>query len=115
MVTISGRIEFGSEWPRPGEVTVYVWIEDTTYVDAPAVRVAEQNLPFVFDNSEPTGIPFTLDWDDEQLRSPGHSYSLAAFVDVDHDGRPGRGDYICQQAIPVPPPGRVTRLHVQKI
>ena len=37
-VTVSGRIEFEPEWPRLRQATVHVWIEDTTYADAPARR-----------------------------------------------------------------------------
>jgi hypothetical protein len=112
---VSGRIEFGPERPRPGEADVHVWIEDTTYADAPAIRVAEQRLTHVFADTEPGDIPFTLEWDDERWRSPGHTYSVAAFVDVDRDGRPGRGDYICYEAAPVPRPGTTARLRVQRI
>jgi uncharacterized lipoprotein YbaY len=114
-VTVSGRIEFGPEGARLREATVHVWIEDTTYADVPAVRLAEQRMLDVFYNGEPDGIPFTLEWDDEGSRTPGHTYVVAAFVDVDRDGRPGQGDYVCHQAVPVPRPGTAARVRVKRI
>jgi hypothetical protein len=114
-VTVSGRIEFEPERPRLREATVHVWIEDTTYADAPAIHVAEHRMTNVSYDGDPDGIPFALEWPDERSRSPGHTYSVAAFVDIDRDGRPGRGDYVCYQAVPVPRPDTVAHVRVQRI
>ena len=92
-----------------------MWIEDTTYADAPAIRVVERSMTDVSYDGDPDGIPFTLEWDAEPSRSPGRSCSVVAFVDLDGDGRPGRGDYVCYQAVPVPRPGTVARVRVQRI
>jgi hypothetical protein len=112
---VSGRIDFGPEPPRLRQATVHVWIEDTTYADAPAVRMAEYRMREVSYDRDPGGIPFALEWDDTSTRVPSHTYSLAAFVDVDDDGQPGRGDYVCHQDVPVPPSGTVARVPVERI
>ena len=112
---MSGRIEFERERPRLRDATVHVWIEDTTYADVPAIRVAEHRMRNVSYDGEPCGIPFALEWDDERSRLPGHTYSVAAFVDVDLDGWPGRGDYVCSRAVPVPQPDTVAQVRVQRI
>ena len=112
---MSGRIEFGRGLPDLRGATLHVWIEDTTYADAPAVRVSERQLIDVADERGQDAIPFALEWDDDRSRSPGHTYSIAAFVDLDRDGRPGPGDYICYEAVPVPPPGNLARVRMQRI
>ena len=112
---MSGHIDFGSERPRLRAPVVQVWIEDTTYADAPAVRVAEARMTNVEYDGDPDGMPFTLEWDDPRAHSPRRSYSLAVLVDVDGDGRAGRGDYVCPQAVAVPPPGTPARVRVQRI
>ena len=112
---MSGRIEFEPEWPRLRQATVHVWIEDTTYADAPARRVAERLLADVSYDGDARGIPFTLEWDDEPSLPASHSYSVAAFIDLDGDGRPGRGDYVCDRAASAPRRGGEARVHVRRI
>lgn len=111
---MSGRIEFGSAPPRLRAPVVQVWIEDTTYADAPAIRLAERRMTGADYDGDPDGIPFTIEWDERQ-RSPGHTYSIAALVDVDRDGRAGPGDYLCTEAVTVPPAGTPARVRVQRI
>ena len=111
---MSGRIDFGPDPPRRIEPDVHVWIEDTTYADAPAVRVAERRLTGASYDGGADGLPFTIEWDDRS-RSARHSYAIAALIDVDGDGRAGPGDYVCPQAVPVPPPGAPARVRVQRI
>ena len=111
---MSGRIEFWPERPRLSAANVHVWIEDTTYADAPAVRLAERELSGVDYDGGPDGLPFTIEWDDRS-QSPGRTYAIAAFVDVDRDGRPGRGDYVCAEAVSVPRSGLPARVRVQRI
>jgi hypothetical protein len=112
---VFGRIDFGAERPRLREAVVDVWIEDTTYADAPAVRVAERRMTDVSYDGDADGIPFTLEWDDERSPAAERGYSVVAFIDVDGDGRPGRGDYVCSQAVPMPRTGTVARLRLQRI
>lgn len=111
---MSGRIDFEPERPRLLRATVHVWIEDTTYAGAPARRVAERSLVDVSYDGDPDGLPFTIDWDDEPSLPASHTYSVAAFIDLDGDGRPGPGDYVCDRAASARRSGEA-RVHVRRI
>ena len=111
---MSGRIDFGPDPPRLIEPDVHVWIEDTTYADAPAVRVAERRLTGASYDGGADGLPFTIEWDDRR-RSPGRTYTIAAFVDVDRDGRPGPGDFVTTQAVRVPEPDVRVSVRVKRV
>ena len=110
---VAGRIEFGPEPPHLEGADVHIWIEDTTYVDAPAIRLFYKRISDVSYSGEPEGISFTLDYEPD--RPPGRTRTLAVQVDLDGDSRPGRGDYISYQAVSVPEEGHVADVRVQRI
>ena len=110
---VAGRIEFEPEPPHFEGADVHVWIEDTTYADAPAIRLFHKRISEVSYAGEPEGISFTLDHEPD--RPPGRTRTLAVLVDLDGDGRPGRGDYISYQAVSVPDEGQAAHVRVQRI
>ncbi len=110
---VTGRIEFVPDRPQLSAADVHVWIEDTTYADAYAARVFHHQMSQVAYRGEPEGIPFTLDYNPQ--RPAGHTYTLSALVDLDGDGRPGRGDYVSFQAVAIPQEGTVACVRVQRI
>ena len=110
---IEGRIEFVPKRPHLEAANVHVWIEDTTYADAPAVEVFRRRMSGVSYAGDAEGIPFTLD--DTPDRPEGRTYTLSVFVDMDGDGKPGRGDYVSYQAVSVPREGTLARVRVQRI
>jgi hypothetical protein len=110
---VAGRIEFAADRPHLTGVDVHVWIEDTTYADAPAVRLFHHRMSGVSYAGDAEGIPFTLDYTSRPL--PGRTHTLSVLVDLDADARPGRGDYISVEAVAVPADETVARVRVQRI
>ena len=110
---VEGRIEFASDRPHLESADVHVWIEDTTYADAPAIRVFHQRLPGLSYSGEPEGIPFRLDYN--HVRRPARTYTIAVLIDLDGDGKPGRGDYVSVQAVSVPEEQQIAHVRVQRI
>ena len=110
---VEGRIEFASESPHFDGADVHVWIEDTTYADEDAMPIFHLRMPHVSYAAEPEGLLFRLDYD--QQRPEGRTYTLSVLVDLDGDSRPGRGDYISDQAVRVPEAGAVARVRVRRI
>ena len=109
---VAGRIEFLPERPHLRAADVHVWIEDSTYADAPAARVFQKRMPAVSYGGEPEGIPFMLDYDPEPSN---RTYTFGVLVDLDGDSKAGRGDYVSNQAVKVPMDGTVARVRVQRI
>ncbi len=107
---VEGRIVFGEDSVPFEGASVEVTIEDTTYADAPAVRLARLVLRAVTHDGRAGGsIPFSLRRD---ASAPHRRQSLRVVVDVDGDGRLGVGDYRNAESVPVPP-GPVTGLVVR--
>lgn len=110
---VEGRIDFGSEPPCIDAADVYVYVEDTTYTDALAVMVYCERLLGVSYAGEPGGIVFKLDY--HQQRSANATHTLRVLVDVDRNGRPGRGDYMSYQSVHVPVGDAVAHVPVRRI
>ena len=110
---VEGYIEFVPERPRFDAADVHVWIEDTTYADADAVRLFHLHMPNVSYAGDPAGLAFKLDY--EAAPAESRTYTLSALVDLDGDGVPGRGDYISDQAVRLPEDGRLARVRVRRI
>ena len=110
---VEGRIEFGLVPPRIDAADVYVDVEDTTYADAPAVTVFRERLTGVSYAGEPEGLAFRLHYSSQ--RPAGATHTLRVLVDLDRDGRPGRGDYVSYQAVRVPEGGAVAHVRVRRI
>jgi hypothetical protein len=110
---LEGRVELVSEPPSFDSADVHVWVEDTTYVDAPAVRISQQVIPHASHASLREGIPFRLELDRPVAR--GRTRTIAALVDLDGDGRAGRGDFISFESIRVPDDNTFVRVRVKRI
>ena len=110
---VTGRIEFVPDQPHFDAADVHVWVEDTTYADAYAARVFHHRMSDVSYHGELEGIPFALDYN--LPRPVGRTYSLSALVDLDGDGKPGRGDYVSFQAVAIPQEGTVACVRVRRI
>jgi len=97
---IEGRIVFGEDARPFQDASVEVVLEDTTYADAPAVAVARLVLRAVSYDGAPGGsIAFALP---RPPAAPGRAHTLRILVDVDGDGRLGKGDYRNAESVPVP-------------
>lgn len=110
---VEGRIEFVPAPPHLAAADVHVWLEDTTYADAPAVVVAHVALRAISYAGEPGGIAFRIA--DVPELSASRTYTLRVLVDLDGDGRPTRGDYVAVQAISVRAAGAELRVPVRRI
>ena len=95
---ISGTIQFEDVRRPATDVTVYVRVEETSRLDAPASRIAEVVLRGVhlFPGSPP--IPFTVH---DVFFDPSEHYVVQVHADVDGDGQVTRGDYVSVQSYPV--------------
>jgi hypothetical protein len=109
---VQGRIEFVPEAGRFDRADVHVYVEDTTYADDNAVELFHMRLPGVSYGGD-EGIAFTLDYNPPQ--SAGRARTLRVLVDMDRDGRPGRGDYVSYQAVTLPEEGVIARVRVRRI
>jgi uncharacterized lipoprotein YbaY len=96
--TVSGTIQFEDVRQPAQDVTVYVRVEETSRLDAPAARIAEVVLRgvHVFPGSLP--IPFTMR---DVFSAPSGRYVVRVHADVDGDGQVTRGDYVSMQSYPV--------------
>ena len=92
---------------------MYVYVEDTSYADAPAVMLFSERLLGVSYAGEPGGIVFQLDYHSDRPANATHT--LRVLVDLDRNGRPGRGDYVSYQAVQVPAGGAVAHVPVRRI
>jgi hypothetical protein len=110
---VEGRIDFGPEAPCIDAADVYVYVEDTTYADAPAITVYRERLLGVSYAGDPGGIVFTLDY--QAHRPANATHTLRVLVDLDRNGRPGRGDYVSYLAVHVPVGGAVAQVPVRRI
>ena len=98
---IEGRIVFGGDTAPFQGVSVELVLEDTTYADSPAIPVARLVLSSVsYDGAVGGSIAFALRRD---AVAPGRRQTLRILVDVDGDGRLGRGDYGNAESVPVLP------------
>jgi hypothetical protein len=110
---IEGRIELATE-PAPFMAAdVHIRVEDTTYLDVAAHVLFHHLMSGVSSADLAKGLSFTLDY---AAQPPaGRTHTLSVLVDVDRDGRPGRGDYISHQAVRVPAAGAVAVIPVTRI
>jgi putative lipoprotein len=109
--TVSGEIKFPSETPSFANATVYITLEGTGRMDAPAYIVNQQVLRGVSYHSEQgAGLEFRLNG---RMENPQESYNLRVHVDLDGDELISSGDYISMESYPVLPQDIPIRLTVQ--
>jgi uncharacterized lipoprotein YbaY len=106
---VSGTILLPHDAPAAQGVPIYVRLLETSYADAPARVIATQQLHAVRLEGG-SSHPFELTI--ERLDPKGH-YIIDAHVDLDRDGRIGRGDYITMMSHPVLTFGRPDRIAVE--
>ena len=99
MATVTGKIFLKEDPGINQDVSVYVQLLDTSRADAASVKVAEAfydlvKLRDLFTN----GLQFQLQVEGIDTR---RRYEVNALIDLDHDGKMGKGDYISKQAYPV--------------
>jgi hypothetical protein len=115
---VSGRVVLDGWQGEIGPATVYVRLEDTGRVDAPARTVALQTLAGVaLDDVPEEGIEFALEVPEEDPRWPWTQYTVSVLVDLDGDGQSSVGDYRSMRAYPVLTQGYGHRVdvHVRRI
>ncbi len=99
MHTVKGKI-FLKEYPDFNqEVSVYIRLMDTGRADAASLKVFESVNHLVrFRDICKNGYPFQFQTD---KIDPRRRYEIEVLVDMDNDGKTGKGDYISKQAYPV--------------
>jgi uncharacterized lipoprotein YbaY len=108
---IQGRVVFDESAESFAGATLYVFLEDTTYADDSAEKIAEQVIENVaYDARAPNDLPFTLygEVPDQRAR-----YTLRVLVDLDGDGRISQGDFINTQSYPVLTRGKPSDITVR--
>lgn len=112
---VQGRIVFDEAAESFAGATLYVFLEDTSYADAGAVKVAEHVTKDVsYDASARNSLSFTLYGDLQDQRA---HYTVRVLVDLNGDGRISHGDFINVQSYPVLTwghPNEVT-IHVERV
>ena len=99
MNAVSGKIVLQSWRGERGTSTVYIRLQDTSRIDAPALTVSESIFQGVdMDELRGAGIDFRLEVDEVDPRS---RYEVRVLVDLDGDGRLSAGDYTNTMAYPV--------------
>lgn len=99
MSVVSGKILLDEWRGEPGPATVYVRVQDTSRIDAPARIVAEDRLrEITLDRLREDGIEFRMVVRELEPRT---RYEVSVLVDLDGDGRISGGDYVSTSAYPV--------------
>lgn len=99
MTVIRGSLYFEGEVVDLVGAAVYVRLTDVSHTDAVAQTVAEctiSSLPAGTDTSQELAFELAAD-----RVSKWRSYTLAAHVDLDGDGKTSIGDYITMESFPV--------------
>ena len=99
MPVVTGKVFLKDDPGKSCKANVYVRLLDTGRADASSVKVTETiyekvDLSGIFKN----GMPFRLQTDETD---PKRRYEISVLVDLDGDGKKGKGDYITMQAYPV--------------
>jgi len=96
---VRGRVVFDESVESFTGATLYVFLEDTTYADESAEKIAEQVIKDVaYDKQARNSFPFALKGAIPNERA---HYSVRVLVDVDGDGRVSRGDFVNIESYPV--------------
>jgi hypothetical protein len=99
MHIVQGKIFLKENPDQDQEVSVYIRVLDTSRADAASVKVKETVLHLVqFSDIYMNGYPFKLQID---KIDPRRRYEVDVLIDLDNDGKTGKGDYISKQAYPV--------------
>lgn len=110
MNEVSGKVLLDSWRGERGPSTVYLRIQDTSRIDAPARTVVEDVLQNVqLDELRGAGMEFRMTVDEVD---PTARYEVRVLVDLDHDGRLSAGDYTNTVAYPVLTRGHSDRVEV---
>lgn len=98
--TVEGVLVFGDDAAPVAGATIEIVLEDVTLADARAVPVARAILRGVTcDGAAGESVPFSLR---RPQAAPERRQTLRVLVDVDGDGRLGRGDYRNAESVRVP-------------
>lgn len=108
---VQGEIIF-DEKPLPfTKATISVRLEDTSFLDASAKVILEQQIGDIPDQAVQEGkITFSLYGEIPDKRA---TYIVRVSVDVDGDGTVGKGDYISMESYPVLTYGAPKRVDVR--
>jgi hypothetical protein len=94
---------FGDDARPFADATVHIWVEDTTYADAPAIALARWTQPHVSRGAPPElSIAFDLTMAERPPSANARRLTLRALVDLDGDGEPSVGDYVNVESIRIP-------------
>jgi hypothetical protein len=97
-VRVTGRVVFGADAVPFSGATAIVSVEDTTYADARAIKLASWTTDDVSYPRDATGVEFEVD---VQPDPPDNvRCTLRALIDVDRDGSAGQGDYVNVESVP---------------
>ena len=110
---VTGRILFGDDTTAFSDATAYLFVEDTTYADAPAVVLASWRKAGVAYPAAAAGIPFEVDVDPDP--SEGRRCTLRVLVDLDGDGSVSRGDYLNVESVQVRPGAGAVDVRVKRV
>jgi len=109
---VIGRILFGDDASPFSGATAHVFVEDTTYVDAPSVTLGSWRREGVAYPADAPGVPFEIAVEPDPLE--GRRCTLRVLVDLDGDGSVGRGDYLNIESIPVGRGGEAINVRVKR-
>jgi len=93
---------FGDDARPFADATVHIWIEDTTYADAPAIALAHWTRPHASRGDTDPSIPFDATLNERPPSANTRRLTLRALVDLDGDGEPSVGDYVNVESIRIP-------------
>lgn len=98
-MVIRGELSFEGGVVSLGGAAVYVRLIDVSHADAAARTVAEYKILLLPAGAD-TSHKLTFELASDRV-SKGRSYTLAAHVDLDGDGKMTIGDYITMESFPV--------------
>ena len=89
------------------DATLYVWLEDSTEIDRPALTIAATTVRGITGQSQSLSFELTAPDNDNTRRR-----TLRVLVDLDGDGRVGHGDYLSVESVLVPAGGTAVTVNV---
>lgn len=96
---VSGEILFPNDSFLQDSAVGYIHLLDVSLADAPSFIVAEEVIEDIAERIlKGETIKFALYG---EIKNPRASYTVSVHIDLDGDGRVGRGDYINMQSYPV--------------
>lgn len=114
---VRGKITISPKVKKFSRATAHIYLEDISYADATAEVLTELVLKDishgVAKSIAETVIDFKLSVPPVSVINPRNDYSVRVWIDLDGDGKKGKGDLHSNQTYPVLTYGRPNEVNIK--